>query len=239
MHHTPARTSAPVAATAATAETIRPTRRSRIGATIAATAAVLLSLGLGASPALAHDQQTGQVVVTDGNGKATGVKLSFNNEIIAVGSEIIVTAPDGTNGADGAPVLEGRDVIQNLVQPVVEGSYSFEWRLVSSDGHPIQGAFELEIDGSGIGSIHAGDHHGEDKGGDTKGGENQKQPEAVTPVSGQPESESSESNPLLTVGLVVLISLAVAGAATVAVVGGKRRRDAMNAPRQDENGTQA
>ena len=60
---------------------------------------------------------------------------------LALGTELIVTAPDGRNVADGPPTLVDTTVRQDLVGPLPAGRYTVVWRVTSADGHPISGSF--------------------------------------------------------------------------------------------------
>ncbi len=146
LHH-------PAATHAATLEhsTVHSTRTRLAVLGVATLGALGLSFGA-APPAFAHDVLVGQSFVTDGaDGSTTGVVLHFNNEIMDIGAEIVVTAPSGASAALGEPEVSGRDVTQPLTQPLeTDGTYDMVWRVVSSDGHPIQGelAFTVAADGS-------------------------------------------------------------------------------------------
>ncbi len=115
----------------------------------AAALAVVPVLGV-ASPALAHDQLIGTAVEVDpADGSADAVRLTFSNSIIEVGTEILITSPDGDDATDGDPLVDGPDVTQPLADDLAPGVYSAAWRVVSSDGHPIEGAFALTVPESG------------------------------------------------------------------------------------------
>lgn len=158
--HTYARTvSAPAAATRSPGQrATRPLNRltAAFGAVLLASAAALALVGQGASPALAHDELVGSTVETDASdGTAQAVTLHFNNEIIPVGSEILVMGPDGADDSvsDGAPTINGRDVTQALLTPLASGEYRIAWRVVSSDGHPISGELFLTVAADGSAAL--------------------------------------------------------------------------------------
>ncbi|QZY52555.1 copper resistance CopC family protein [Leucobacter tenebrionis] len=125
-------------------------KRSRIAA-LGLTALATLGLSLGvASPALAHDELVDRSVVADAQtGSADAIRLSFNNSIIEVGTEIVVTSADGADVTDGTPEVSGPDVTQQLASDLPEGDYDIAWRVVSSDGHPIEGGFVLQLGAPG------------------------------------------------------------------------------------------
>ena len=120
-----------------------------VGAALIAATAVVVS----ASPALAHDELVGTQVVTDTAGAPEAVRLSFSNSIVEVGTEIVVRSAKGDDATDGAPEIAGPDVTQPLAADLAPGNYSAAWRVVSSDGHPIEGSFALVIAEDGVATI--------------------------------------------------------------------------------------
>ncbi|QIM16887.1 copper resistance protein CopC [Leucobacter insecticola] len=187
--------------------------------TVATAATALIALGaiLGvASPALAHDELVGIDLVADpSDGRVEAVKLSYSNSIVEVGTEILVTGPDGASAISSAPEVAGPDVTQALNADLPRGSYTVAWRVVSSDGHPIEGGFVFFVTDQGtadpndIAAIEA-DERGLDAAADTSG----------FPVIG-------------IVGISALAALAVAGAVVAILVGKKRRAQAFGAPQSD------
>lgn len=134
-----------------------PSRALRRIATLGATALAAIGLTLGAaSPALAHDELTGQSFTADADGTTTGIVLSFSNNIMEVGTEILIEDPDLTDVTEGAPQISGRNVTQAITGPLPKGgAYRVTWRVVSSDGHPIQGIYFFEIAENGSAEITA------------------------------------------------------------------------------------
>lgn len=130
-------------------------------------AAALLALGasLGAAtPALAHDELVSTEVVIDADAGTPGsLVLTFSDVVLEVGTEIHVTGPDGSDASGGDPEHDARDVIQPLADDLAPGDYDVVWRVVSSDGHPIEGALSFDVaegssevtDGSESGSAGA------------------------------------------------------------------------------------
>lgn len=74
--------------------------------------------------------------------------LTFSGDIAEVGAQLVITAPDGTEVADGDPQVRGTDLVQPL-SDVVPGDYEVVWRVTSSDGHPISGTFAFTVQDDG------------------------------------------------------------------------------------------
>lgn len=117
-------------------------------------AAVLTTAGLGlvwAGPAQAHSELISSSPAEGEQAEARPemVTLEFNEDIQDIGNQIVVTAPDGTDVVDGDPVVDGPVVTQALAAAddpaAAAGQYTVTWRVVSSDGHPISGAFTFEV----------------------------------------------------------------------------------------------
>ncbi|MFV0433009.1 MAG: copper resistance protein CopC [Leucobacter sp.] len=209
---------------------------------IAALAAIGLTLGA-AAPALAHDELTGYSIAESGSDVA--FELTFSNEIMEVGSEIVVTADQpagddssgnnssgsntsddktsgdsGENVAEGDPVVEGRSVTQTLRSDLADGDYTALWRVVSSDGHPIQGALTLTIDGGGLTDIALAEN--------AEGTENTENPDDGDSGYTSAEDLNEQAGEAGQAGPNTLLPVAIGGAALIvvaaAVLIGSRRR---------------
>nr|WP_247602115.1 copper resistance CopC family protein [Cellulomonas denverensis] len=78
----------------------------------------------------------------DGSTVATApeqITLVFNEPAQELGSELVVTAPDGRAVGDGPVQLADTSVIQPLTGDLPAGTYTVSWRVTSADGHPIDG----------------------------------------------------------------------------------------------------
>lgn len=120
-----------------------------------ATAALLaplaaVALALAPSPALAHDVLTS----SDPEDGATletvpeEVVLTFNNAPMegGSGSAVVVTGPDGeTTYEEGDLTFDGTDVSVGLSPLDQAGEYTIGFRVVSSDGHPIQESLTFTV----------------------------------------------------------------------------------------------
>ncbi|WP_299950981.1 copper resistance protein CopC [uncultured Modestobacter sp.] len=107
----------------------------------------VLVLAAGVGPARAHD---GLVRTSPGSGAAvtsspTVVELEFTGEPLPLGTQVVVTGPDGGSVSDGAAEISGRSVVQPLADGVPAGDYTVEWRSTSSDGHALTGSFAFTV----------------------------------------------------------------------------------------------
>ncbi len=78
------------------------------------------------------------------------VNLEFAENILTVdGSEdanqILVTNSDGERIDEQTVVVSGANVSTRLDQSAPNGSYSVVYRVVSADGHPIEGSFTFSV----------------------------------------------------------------------------------------------
>ena len=133
----------------------RPTRRARPRAAAAAFAMVLagLAAGLGAlvpalvlsaAPAGAHTSLASSFPA-EGEALEAGppqVELDFAEDVSSVGLALVLTGPDGQL-ALGEPAASGRPVTAPLAAAAGAGRYTLDWRVVSADGHTVEGEFSF------------------------------------------------------------------------------------------------
>ncbi|MEF3404736.1 copper resistance CopC family protein [Agromyces sp. CCNWLW203] len=145
----------PSSATTATAVDLR-ARTTRLRALVLAAAALTVAAGItlaGASPAFAHDEllasspEPGEVF----DQAPAEVALDFSNDIIEVGTAIVVVDHHGGDVEVGEPEVVGPRVTASLPADL-EGDYQVRWRAVSSDGHPIEGTIDFGVgaDATGV-----------------------------------------------------------------------------------------
>ncbi len=108
-------------------------------------AAVLLALLVPIGAASAHDTL---VSTSPAEGSTVAdmpakIGLTYDNIPIAMGSEIRVVDDAGNNWAQGPATVTNRVVTQAVQPGTPAGTYTVQWRVVSSDGHPIQGKFSF------------------------------------------------------------------------------------------------
>ncbi|WP_061295973.1 copper resistance CopC family protein [Herbidospora cretacea] len=114
---------------------------------VAALAALLAVLVAASAPAQAHDQLKGSDPAKDATvGSLDSITLTFSAGVRfpamvlhdAAGAAIPLTEPE----------VQGKDLVAGVVSPPAPGRYVIGWRVVSSDGHPIEGEIPFTLAGS-------------------------------------------------------------------------------------------
>jgi methionine-rich copper-binding protein CopC len=122
---------------------------------IGVTTATCVALLLGAAPAFAHTRLEGSDP-TDGSSIAGGpasVSLRFSESVSAQFTSLTVVGPDGAEYQTGG-VSAANGEVSTAVSPLgPAGAYQIGYRVVSDDGHPVQGkvSFTLTSPGPGTG----------------------------------------------------------------------------------------
>lgn len=100
---------------------------------------LLAALAMPAVPAAAHSALTG-VDPAEGSVLAQGtvVTLTFNEDLIEVGTEIAVTDAAGVATAL-EPTRPSAPQVAVTMPALADGPVTLAWRVVSADGHPIEG----------------------------------------------------------------------------------------------------
>ncbi|MBD5785696.1 copper resistance protein CopC [Cellulosimicrobium terreum] len=131
------------------------TARRPLSALTTALLALLCALGLtaalatfGALPAQAHDRLTG-TEPADGaalDAPPSDIALTFSTEPLDVEPQVVVTDADGEVVLDDAPTIDGTTATLPVTDGVLTGGeYTVAWRVVSADGHPIEGTFGFAV----------------------------------------------------------------------------------------------
>ena len=100
-----------------------------------------------AAPAIAHDQllssdpADGAVLETP----PAAITLTFSAEILPVAPTVLVQDAAGAVVVDAEPSVAGTVVTQPMPPGVSSGAYTVLWRVVSADGHPIEGTFAFTV----------------------------------------------------------------------------------------------
>jgi copper resistance protein C len=132
-----------------------PSIRQLLTAVVAAvTFAVLL---FAAGPASAHDAVEASSP-SDGATVAAPpaeVSITLNQPPLGLGSQVRVSGPAGTDWADGKVQIVDNVATQKLREGAPAGKYTVQWRVVSSDSHPIEGTFSFTATAGAAGSTAA------------------------------------------------------------------------------------
>ena len=120
-------------------------RPAALAALFAALLAALLALG---APAQAHDT----LLESDPADGATletspeAITLTFSADILDVSPLVRITDENGEQLAEITPSVDGPVATATLEEPLPAGTSTVQWRVVSSDGHPIEGTFEVTVE---------------------------------------------------------------------------------------------
>ncbi|MCT2022068.1 copper resistance CopC family protein [Kocuria marina] len=144
---TPARTGDAAASSAAPHARLSQRSTTSLAALFAALMALALVVAT-AGPASAHDE----LVRTNPQADAklekapTTLELTFSGNIQDIGSEVRVTDSHGTDMTRGTLAAQNTAVSQPLREGGDEDeTYTVTWRVVSQDGHPIEGTFTYTV----------------------------------------------------------------------------------------------
>ncbi|WP_430591894.1 copper resistance CopC family protein [Humidisolicoccus flavus] len=67
------------------------------------------------------------------------ITLEYSAEILELGALVDVVDPSGTVWSEGEPTVAGTVLTQVVNPEMPNGTYEIQWKVVSSDGHPIEG----------------------------------------------------------------------------------------------------
>ncbi|MEV6983994.1 copper resistance protein CopC [Sphaerisporangium sp. NPDC051017] len=106
-------------------------------------------LGLAAPVALAHDSlkrssPAKDAVVTS----LDQIELEFSARVSF--PAVVLHDAAGRRFESGPPTAEGPKVIEKVAGPLPSGSYVIAWRVVSSDGHPVEGEIPFTVNAPGV-----------------------------------------------------------------------------------------
>jgi methionine-rich copper-binding protein CopC len=177
------------------------------------------ALALAPSPALAHDVLTdsspedGQTLET----VPEEVVLTFNNAPMegGSGSAVVVTGPDGeTTYEDGELSFDGTDVSVALSPLDEAGEYTIGFRVVSSDGHPIQDSLTFTVTEEAVAAAAPEPEAGESE---APAAEEADEP-AGEPAAEEVSAEEADEGGVSPVALAVVAVVAIAGIGAVVLV---------------------
>src|SRR5699024_2436855 len=91
---------------------------------------------------IATDPEDGAVLETS----PEQITLTYSANILDVSPVVRISDEDGEMLTEVTPRVEGPDAIAEITEPLPDGTHTFQWRVVSSDGHPIEGTFTLTVE---------------------------------------------------------------------------------------------
>ena len=116
---------------------------------------ILAAALLGAvAPASAHDAAESSSPAAGSTVPVPPAKVSitFNKNPLAIGAQVVVTDAAGTAWADGPVEIVDNVASERLKPGAPAGLYTVDWRVASSDGHPIEGSFTFTASAGAAGS---------------------------------------------------------------------------------------
>lgn len=122
----------------------------------------LLLLGpIGA--ATAHDELAASSPAADASLEVapTEIVLTFTNPPSGIGADIIVSDSTGTTWSEGPARVVNNTVSQPLRPGAPADTYTAQWRVVSSDDHPIEGTYSFTSTTAQTGSADSSGSTGE------------------------------------------------------------------------------
>ncbi|MEU2200675.1 copper resistance CopC family protein [Isoptericola sp. NPDC019482] len=122
-------------------------RRRALAVLVPAVLALSTMLGVAvAQPASAHDRLLSSDPADGATVEEapTELTLVFSADVLAAGAQVAVTTPDGTVPAEVA--VDGDEAVAALPDDLPGGDWDVAWRVVSSDGHPIEGELAFTVD---------------------------------------------------------------------------------------------
>jgi copper resistance protein C len=141
----------------------------RVARALALLVALLALVGLPALPAAAHavllssSPSAGERV----DAVPTEVVLEFNEAVEAEFGQLQVSGPDGQRLDQEPPTAEGTTVTAPLAAATAAGEHTVAFRIISSDGHPVEGQFTYEVSEAAL-AERADDQSGAEDGDETE-----------------------------------------------------------------------
>jgi len=74
------------------------------------------------------------------------VTLVFDGPMVNIGATVVITGPDGQQYPTGAPVVDSTDVRTDIPGLGPAGPYMVSYRVVSGDGHPVEGQIQFQLE---------------------------------------------------------------------------------------------
>lgn len=176
---------------------------------LAALPAVLLAVLLLPTPAFAHDTLV-SADPEDGASVAEmpeEITLTYSADILEVSTVVRIADADGEVVAELEPVIDGPELTAAVPDPLPAGDYQVQWRVVSSDGHPIEGTQHVTVT-EGAAPAEGTAAPAPSDGGSTAT-EDPTTTEVTTPAATAAEEEGSSGSSALLIGVIAVAVLVV------------------------------
>ncbi|MGC5287568.1 copper resistance CopC family protein [Micromonospora sp. DT231] len=113
----------------------------------AAALAVLVALFIPAAPAWAHNSLTSSTPARDATlpSAPTEVTLEFMQRLDPTFTTIVLTDAAKRRITTGEPVVAGATSTVQVTDTLPNGKYTVAYRVVSADGHPVQGSYPFTV----------------------------------------------------------------------------------------------
>lgn len=200
----------------------------------------LVGSTLAAAPAGAHDRLVSSDPA-DGavlDAAPATVTLQFSGEVLPTGTQVVVTDASGADVGASAPQVAGAAVTAALPADLAAGAYTVAWRVVSSDGHPIEGTLGFTLEGAASPSPAAPGAPASPSAVATDApaptADATPSAAAAAPAAAHADHEGGATGPWVVLGLLVLL----AAAGTAAVTAARRRAAVTRAARRDDGPTE-
>ena len=154
------------------------------------------------------------------------ITLTFSADILEVSPLVRISDENGDELAEIVPTVEGPVATATLEEPLPAGTHTVQWRVVSSDGHPIEGTFTLTVEQDSeepAGAEDTAEETAEPAASDAGGAEQATQ--ETEPTSEESTQESAEEGGGLSMPLLLGILGVVVVGAVIAGLVIMRRRD--------------
>lgn len=201
---------------------------------------------LGAPAASAHDQLVG----SDPAANATldtapdSVTLTYSADLTRIGNVVTVTDSHGTTVSQGETAVDGTHVTQKITPGAGDETYTVNWRVVSSDGHPIEGSYAFTVGQGGSGeqtatpsaAAHEHDHEHEEghEHATTSAAAAPETTASTSPAAAATAQNDSDGLPLWAVALIGAVgAVVVIGIIALVVLGIRQSRRRSAAERSE------
>ena len=154
------------------------------------------------------------------------ITLTYSADVLEVSPLVRISDENGDELAEIVPTVEGPVATATLEEPLPAGTHTVQWRVVSSDGHPIEGTFTLTVEQDSeepAGAEDTAEETAEPAASDAGGAEQATQ--ETEPTSEESTQESAEEGGGLSMPLLLGILGVVVVGAVIAGLVIMRRRD--------------